>query len=186
MVEGEIAAKAMVEDLAKGKAASYEMTEEEKAFCDNRFEEKMKEYDKILTNQSGLYDTEQLEEAMQKVMDTYAGGISNHYQFNENQLNLAEEKIEKLKELSKELGASNMHELMFVYELKNRLTVCETLIYHLRARKETRWHSFAENLDYPDKSDEWLKYVNTRKENGKIHVLFRELVKRGETYEHSY
>lgn len=71
-------------------------------------------------------------------------------------------------------------------EIKNRLTVCETLIYHLRARKETRWHSFAENLDYPDKSDEWLKYVNTRKENGKIQVLFRELVKRGETYEHSY
>ena len=186
MVEGEITAKAMVEDLAKEKAASHEMTGEEKAFCDSRFEEKIKEYDKILTNQSGLYDTEQLEEAMQKVMDTYAGGISNHYQFNENQLNLAEEKIEKLKELSKELGASNMHELMFVYELKNRLTVCETLIYHLRARKETRWHSFAENLDYPDKSDEWLKYVNTRKENGKIHVLFRELVKRGETYEHSY
>lgn len=186
MVEGEIAAKAMVEDLAKEKAASHEMTGEEKAFCDSRFEEKIKEYDKILTNQSGLYDTEQLEEAMQKVMDTYAGGISNHYQFNENQLNLAEEKIEKLKELSKELGASNMHELMFVYELKNRLTVCETLIYHLRARKETRWHSFAENLDYPDKSDEWLKYVNTRKENGKIQVLFRELVKRGETYEHSY
>ena len=29
-------------------------------------------------------------------------------------------------------------------------------------------------------------FVNTRKENGKIHVLFRELVKRGETYEHSY
>ena len=186
MVEGEIAAKAMVEDLAKENAASYEMTGEEKAFCDSRFEEKIKEYDKILTNQSGLYDTEQLEEAMQKVMDTYAGGISNHYQFNENQLNLAEEKIEKLKELSKELGTSNMHELMFVYELKNRLTVCETLIYHLRARKETRWHSFAENLDYPDKSDEWLKYVNTRKENGKIQVLFRELVKRGETYEHSY
>ena len=75
MVEGEIAAKAMVEDLAKEKAARYEMTEEEKAFCDNRFEEKIKEYDKILTNQSGLYDTEQLEEAMQKVMDTYAGGI---------------------------------------------------------------------------------------------------------------
>ena len=52
---------------------------------------------RFLTNQSGLYDTEQLEEAMQKVMDTYAGGISNHYQFNENQLNLAEEKIEKVK-----------------------------------------------------------------------------------------
>jgi hypothetical protein len=41
MVEGEIAAKAMVEDLAKEKAASYEMTEEEKAFCDNRFEKEL-------------------------------------------------------------------------------------------------------------------------------------------------
>lgn len=58
--------KAMVEDLVEENAASHEMTGEEKAFCDNRFEEKIKEYDKILTNQSGLYDTEQLEEAMQK------------------------------------------------------------------------------------------------------------------------
>lgn len=146
MVEGEIAAKAMVEDLAKENAASHEMTGEEKAFCDSRFEEKIKEYDKILTNQSGLYDTEQLEEAMQKVMDTYAGGISNHYQFNENQLNLAEEKIEKLKELSKELGASNMHELMFVYELKNRLTVCEDTDLSSESRKETRLAQFCRKL----------------------------------------
>ena len=184
MVEGEIAAKAMVEDLAKEKVASYEMTEEEKAFCDNRFEEKMKEYDKILTNQSGLYDTEQLEEAMQKVMDTYAGGISNHYQFNENQLNLAEEKIEKLKELSKELGASNMHELMFAYELRERLIVCRSLIAHLKNRKETRWHSFNENLDHPETDEKFYKYVNSKLENGEIRMIFRDIVKE-DTYEHT-
>ena len=74
---------------------------------------------------------------------------------------------------------------MFVYELKERLTVCQVLIEHLKARKETRWHSFAENLDYPDKSDEWLKYVNTRKNGDNIEVIFRNLVGRGETYEHS-
>ena len=59
-----------------------------------------------------------------------------------------------------------MHELMFIYELKERLTVCLTVIAHLRARKETRWHSFAENLDYPEKSDAWLCYVNSKKERG--------------------
>ena len=46
-----------------------------------------------------------------------------------------------------DLDASDMHELMFIYELKERLTVCLSVIAHLGARKETRWHSFAENLD---------------------------------------
>ena len=41
------------------------------------------------------------------------------------------------------------------------------------------------NLDYPDKSEEWLKYVNTRKNGDNIEVIFRNLVGRGETYEHN-
>ena len=122
---------------------------------------------------------------MQKVMDTYAGGIGSHYQFNEKQLELAKQKIGQLVTLSLKVSATDYHELMFVYELKERLTICQVLIEHLRARKETRWHSFAENLDYPDKSEEWLKYVNTRKQGDNIEVIFRKLVGRGETYEHS-
>ena len=78
-----------------------------------------------------------------------------------------------------------MHELMFVYELKERLTVCLSVIAHLKARKETRWHSFAENLDYPKKDRSWLKYVNSRMEDGEIVIRFRDLVGREEHYEHS-
>ena len=122
---------------------------------------------------------------MQKVMDTYAGGIGNNYQFNEQQLAIAEEKIEQIIELSGKLKAEDMHELLFVYELKERLIVCKSLIAHLRARKETRWHSFAENLDYPQKSDAWLKYVNSKLVNEKLEIVFRDLVGRGEIYEHS-
>ena len=59
------------------------------------------------------------------------------------------------------------------------------MIAHLGARKETRWHSFAENLDYPEKSDEWLRYVNSRMEDGELKIIYRDLVKKGETYEHS-
>jgi adenylylsulfate reductase subunit A len=77
-----------------------------------------------------------------------------------------------------------MHELMFVYELTERLTVCRSLIAHLGARQETRWHSFAENLDYPKKSDAWLRYVNSRLVDGEITMIYRDLVKEGETYEH--
>ena len=90
---------------------------------------------------------------------------------------MAEEKIKQIQTLAEGLAASDMHELMFVYELKERLTVCLTVIAHLRARKETRWHSFAENLDYPEKSDEWLRYVNSRLVDGKIEMIYRDLTK---------
>ena len=87
--------------------------------------------------------------------------------------------------MSDNLHADDLQELMYVYELKERLTVCLVLIEHLKARKETRWHSFAENLDYPNKSKNWLKYVNSKLVDGKIEIIFRDLVKVGETYEHS-
>ena len=146
---------------------------------------KIAEYEAFLQNDSAIFTVEQLEEAMQKVMDNYAGGISTHYQFNGKQLALAKEKINHLIELTGDLYASDMHELMFIYELKERLTVCLSVIAHLGARKETRWHSFAENLDYPDKSDDWMKYVNSRYENGQLHMIYRELVGREARYEHN-
>ena len=77
-----------------------------------------------------------------------------------------------------------MHELMFVYELKERLTVCLSVIAHLNARKETRWHSFQENLDYQEKSEDWNKYVNSKLVDGELKIIFRELVGREEQYEH--
>ncbi|MBU5474468.1 adenylyl-sulfate reductase subunit alpha [Roseburia sp. MSJ-14] len=185
LVEGEIAAEAIIHsnnELTK-KYEEHKLTEQEE---EQLLTEKVQEYDKILNEKQPIFTVEQLEEAMQKVMDTYAGGIGSHYQFNEKQLSLAEEKINQIEQLAEGLSAEDMHELMFVYELKERLTVCKVLIAHLRARKETRWHSFAENLDYPEKSDEWLKYVNSRMEDGKIQIIYRDLVERGEQYEHSH
>ena len=58
------------------------------------------------------------------------------------------------------------------------------LIAHLRARKETRWHSFNENLDYPDTDKAFEKYVNSRMEDGKIQIILRDIVKEG-YYEHT-
>ena len=112
------------------------------------------------------------------------GKIASNYQFKEKQLNLAEEKITRLSELADQVGAEDMHELLFAYELKERLLVCQVLIEHLKNRKETRWHSFNENLDHPETDQKFEKYVNSRMEDGKIRILFRDLVK-GDTYEHT-
>ncbi len=142
--------------------------------------------EKYLTDRHSLYTTEQLEEAMQTVMDSYAGGIKTNYRFNEKQLDIADCKIRQLETLTDDLYAEDFQELMYICELKERLTVCKSVIAHLRARKETRWHSFAENLDYPEKDDRnFNKYVNSRLENGEIKIIIRDLVTGGEKYEHS-
>ncbi|EHI97180.1 FAD-dependent pyridine nucleotide-disulfide oxidoreductase [Clostridium sp. DL-VIII] len=181
LVEGEIAAKAVVEAINNNENNNTLSRSEE----DFLIEIKKEEVEKVLNFENQIFNVEQLEEAMQKVMDTYAGGIGSNYQFNERQLKLAIEKIEQIEKLSDSLHAEDMHELMFIYELKERLTICKSVIAHLKARKETRWHSFAENLDYPEKSDEWLKYVNSKLVNGELKILHRDLVGRGEVYEHS-
>lgn len=183
MVEGEIAALDMIKKLdEEGGNKNIKATDENDR---KAFGEKVNEYNSFLAGKTQQFTTEAIEEAMQKVMDNYAGGISTHYQFNEKQLELADEKIRQLIRLVDGLHADDMHDLMFVYELKERLTVCLSVIAHLGARKETRWHSFAENLDHPDKSDEWMKYVNSKYIDGKLQIIYRDLVGREAHYEHN-
>lgn len=183
MVEGEIAALDMIKKLdEEGGNKNIKVADENDR---KAFDEKVNEYNSFLAGKTQQFTTEAIEEAMQKVMDNYAGGISTQYQFNEKQLELADEKIRQLIRLVDGLHADDMHDLMFVYELKERLTVCLSVIAHLGARKETRWHSFAENLDHPDKSDEWMKYVNSKYIDGKLQIIYRDLVGREAHYEHN-
>lgn len=184
LAEGEIAAQAIAERL-EGSGKGFVVNEvADSELSENAFAKKS-EYERFLNNKQGLVDIEQTEEAMQKIMDQYAGGISTDYQYNEARLELADEKIKFLEQSIDNLAAQDVDDLLRIYEIRERLTVCRSVIAHLKARKETRWHSFAENMDYPAKSDDWLKYVNSRKENGKIKIIIRDLVRGGDSYEHS-
>lgn len=176
LAEGEIAGLSVVEYIKDKNVATID---------DKVVNNHIDEVENFLKDKHCKFTTEQLEEAMQTVMDSYAGGIKTNYRFNEKQLEIADYKIKQLMELSKDLYAEDFQELMYIYELRERLTVCRSVIAHLKARKETRWHSFAENLDYPDKDNEhWNKYVNSILEDGEIKIITRELVEEGTNYEH--
>ena len=170
LAEGEIAAEDIIKKIPED-------------FADFDGDGITAEYERILSLEKGMFSVEELEEAMQKVMDEYAGGISTQYQYNEKQLELAEKQIRFLMQLAEETGAADMHELMYVYELKERLLVARALIAHLGARKETRWHAFQENLDYPKKKDSFFCYVNSVMENGEIRTFTRDIVEE-KYYEH--
>lgn len=176
LAEGEIAAEAIYKYI--------EHTAVKLSISEEKAEEKSKEYESYLTREENLITIEQVEETMQKIMDQYAGGIGSDYQYNESRLVLADEKIRSLMDTCNQLAAQDMDDLLRIYEIRERLVVCRVVIAHLRARKETRWHSFAENKDYPEKSEQWLKYVNSRMKDGEIEMIFRELVTGGQVYEH--
>lgn len=197
LAEGEIAAKSAAEyieslsalrqaqepDVQFKAAEPAEATIKEEEIADH-----IAEIEKFLSNEKGPQTTENLEEAMQTVMDSYAGGIKTSYRYSENQLNQAKKEIEIIEKLTDNLSASDLQDVMYIYELKERLTVCKSVIAHLAARRETRWHSFAENLDYPEKDDvNFRKYVNSRLENGEIKIILRELTAEGQkNYEHQH
>lgn len=210
LAEGEIAAESMTEyvkalkeknEAVKGTPAKADNTKDGNTefvtstdkienILDTAAALKKKEYEShLIAQENDSEDTffitaEQLEEAMQKVMDQYAGGIATDYQYNEERLVIGKKRIAELLGMVDELKAKDMFELKDIYEVRERLIVCQTLIEHLRARKETRWHSFGENTDYPEESSKWLKYVNSkRKPDGGTEIIFRELVTGGKVYE---
>ena len=112
---------------------------------------------------------------MQTAMDTCAGGLTQNYRFNGRQLNLASKNIARIEKLAENLRASDMYDLLKIFELRERLTVAKVLIEHMKARRETRWAGFAQNLDYPDRDEKFNLFVNSVTTGGKTKIIFREL-----------
>lgn len=177
LAEGEIAAEGVLDYLKSYKEVQKNL--------EKQAVRKKEEYQSFLERKANILTIDQVEETMQKIMDQYAGGIATDYQYNESRLVLADEKIRELQKICQQLAAEDMDDLLRIYEIRERLLVCRAVIAHLAARKETRWHSFAENMDYPKKSDEWLKYVNSRLKDDEIEIIYRDLVTGGDVYEHT-
>lgn len=174
--EGEIAAE---------KALEYIDNLQHVVLEDEIIKEKFEEIQNYFINNDEELSIEELEHEMQSVMDEYAGGISKYYRYNSKSLDIARTRIKELSEKVKNLRARDLHELLFIYELIDRLLVAEVLIEHLEAREETRWKCYEENTDFPEKDDKnWLKYVNSVYKNGSINIILRNIVGKDERYEH--
>ena len=139
----------------------------------------------LASKSSTLTHIEEHEQRLQDIMDAYAGGISQAYKYTEESLDIAKSKLQALAKDVEQLQASTLHELSYLYELRERIVVAQALVAHLGGRKETRWHSFGEHGDYPNCSDDGLVYVNSVYKDGEFQVFQRPLVEKGDTYEHT-
>ncbi|MGN1031881.1 MAG: adenylyl-sulfate reductase subunit alpha, partial [Intestinibacter sp.] len=102
LAEGEIAAISSIKYVNESSEA-IDISEDD-------ISKKLEEVEYYLKNKGGQFTFAQLEEAMQKVMDNYAGGIKTNYTFNENSLEIAKQRIQRIEDLTKYLKADDMQE----------------------------------------------------------------------------
>ncbi|MBU4344933.1 MAG: adenylyl-sulfate reductase subunit alpha [Proteobacteria bacterium] len=117
----------------------------------------------------------EMEERMQRLMDEYAGGISQYYRTNEERLDYALKHLKMMQDQVDLLFAKDLHDLMNAHEVIDRLEVAEILVHHLKFRKETRWTGWQTRTDYPETDPEFDCFVETRRnlETGEVEAFTR-------------
>jgi adenylylsulfate reductase subunit A len=178
IAESVIAIETLLEDLNAFK--KIEMPKERMVEKITRF---MNRIDKTSPNDHKKLEAIELQ--MQKIMDTYAGGKSTNYRYNSENLLLARAEIISLIEITEEMVVKNGETLVCLAELRDRLMVAMVVIAHLLERKETRWQCYQSNADYPEKSEAYQCYINSRYESNQIKMYHRPIVGKGFGYEHT-
>ncbi|MDI6725514.1 MAG: adenylyl-sulfate reductase subunit alpha [Smithellaceae bacterium] len=117
----------------------------------------------------------EMEEKLQRLMDEYAGGVSQFYRMNEERLKYALQQVKLLQDQTRHLCAADLHDLMNIHEVIDRLSVAEALLHHLLFRKETRWEGWQTRMDYPEVDPALDCFVESRRDpaTGEVKVSTR-------------
>ena len=91
---------------------------------------------------------------LEKLMDEYAGGISNNYMTNAPMLNRGLELLHTLHEDLEHIGAEDLHQLQRAWELKHRAIASESVVRHTLFREETRWPGYYYRGDHMKLDDD--------------------------------
>ena len=168
-VEGKIAAEAAVEYIKnnRGNKNNNDFTLKDKKQYNN--------FIKFVKKKENYYIPEELLLELQFIMEKYAGGKSKNYELNEKDLKTAKNKISNLDQKINNIYAKNKYELIKTIELVNKIEVAKVLIEHLLYRQETRWPGYQTRMDYPYKNDDWLKFINSKKDLEKDELILKTI-----------
>jgi adenylylsulfate reductase subunit A len=99
---------------------------------------------------------------LQKIMDEYVAGVSTMYQTNAKMMEVAEQKLELLKQDAQKMRAKDLHELLRAWENHHRILTAEAHMKHVQLREESRYPGFYYRMDYNYVDEEnWKCFVNS-------------------------
>ncbi len=100
---------------------------------------------------------------LQKIMDEYAGGVSTQFKTSKSLLEKGLDLLGYLKEDSRNLAASDLHELMRCWENIHRMWQAEAHVRAILFREETRWPGYYFRSDKPSMNEnDWKVFVNMK------------------------
>ncbi|MET0042206.1 MAG: adenylylsulfate reductase subunit alpha, partial [Candidatus Thiodiazotropha sp. 6PLUC3] len=119
--EGRMAAKAMVKYVMDNKDFTPELDTDvdtliEEIYRPVRNYLEHKDYSTAIDVNPNYITPRMLQFRLQKVMDEYVAGVATYYTTNEHMLDLAEQKLEMLKEDALKMRAKDLHELLRAWE----------------------------------------------------------------------
>ncbi|WP_320046465.1 adenylyl-sulfate reductase subunit alpha [uncultured Ilyobacter sp.] len=167
MAESDIAVESAIEYIKKVKISDD--------FDHEKIDSEMKRVLHPLNNKEGKFSPQEIEEKLQKIMDEYAGGISEKYRMNEEKLLKAKKLLKNLDKDLKNIKTETSLGIFKYNEVINRTLVAKVLVEHLLYRKETRWKCYQERSDYPDLDNKnWFKFINSLYDKNKDNVKIIE------------
>ena len=102
---------------------------------------------------------------LEKIMDEYAGGISNNYMTNEPLLLRGLHLLQTLQEDLGSVGAEDLHQLQRAWELAHRVIASESVVRHTLFREETRWPGYYYRGDFMKLDDDnWHALTLSRRD----------------------
>ncbi len=166
--EGRIAGKAMVKYALDNKnwkpeleRTTAELVEEIYRPARNFLEHK--DYTTAIDVNPHYITPKMLQFRLQKIMDEYVAGVGTYYRTNKKMLEVAESKLEMLKEDSLKMRAKDLHELLRAWENYHRIMTAEAHMKHIQFREETRYPGFYYRMDHNYIDDvNWKCFSNSR------------------------
>ncbi|TAK41231.1 MAG: adenylyl-sulfate reductase subunit alpha [Betaproteobacteria bacterium] len=165
--EGRIAAKAMVKYCLDHKDLKPELQRGAAELADEIYKPvknylQHKDYTTDIDINPHFISPKMLQFRLQKIMDEYVAGVGTYYRTNGKMLEVAEGKLEMLKEDSLKMRAKDLHELLRAWENFHRIMAAEAHMKHIQFRTETRYPGFYYRMDHNYIDDEnWKCFSNS-------------------------
>ena len=165
--EGRMAAKAMVKYCIDNKDFTPELDTPVDQLVEDIYKPvrtylEHKDYTTAIDVNPNYITPKMLQFRLQKIMDEYVAGVATYYTTNEHMLEVAEQKLEMLKEDAEKMRAKDLHELLRAWENYHRILTAEAHMKHIQFREESRYPGFYYRMDKNFVDEEnWKCFVNS-------------------------
>ena len=166
--EGRIASKGMVQFAIDNKDWKPELARDVNDIVDEIYRPvrtflEYKDYTTAIDINPHYITPKMLQFRLQKIMDEYVAGIATWYQTNAKMLEVAEKKLQMIREDSLKMRAKDLHELLRAWENYHRIVAAWAHMKHIQFRQESRYPGYYYRADFMRIDDEnWKCFVNSK------------------------